>query len=520
MYDLIIKNGVVIDGTGSPGFHADVAVKDGKIARIGRGLTGAAKTLDAAGLVVTPGFIDSHSHADSSVLRFPDLTEKVEQGITVNIAGQCGSSATPLSRTEKREKYHDIEGLGNTFDLRSDPAKFFSALRDLPLGCGTVFLIGHGTLRKAVMGMENRAPTPAELEQMKSLLRTAMEHGARGLSFGLYYAPGSYAATDEAVEIAKVAGEFGGVIAAHVRNEGPTLAKSVREFLTIAEQAGTRAVVSHHKACDTSESWGKVSHTLRMIDEANSRGMDVYCDVYPYTATSTGLASVFLPTEELARGVDGVKERLADPEYRAQMRAWSVDRYGDEGCGWVFVTQCTALPEFGGRYISDVAAETGKDPFDVIYDILLASKDNYCPACFFTICEEDVETVMRHPRAMLCTDSGVTAKPGQLHHPRLRGAFPRALGRYVRERKVVTLPEMIRKMTSMPAQVYDLPTKGLVREGMDADLCVFDPDTIRDTCWFDDCWRRNEGLRWVLIAGEVVAEDAVYNGKRMAKALL
>ena len=519
MYDLIIKNGIVIDGTGSPGYHAEVAVKDGKIAKIGRGLSGAAKTIDASGLVVTPGFIDSHSHADGQVLRHPDLVEKIEQGITVNIAGQCGGSNTPLSILEKREDFSEIEGVGNAYDLRSDPAKYFDALRKYQLGSGTAFLIGHGTLRRAVVGIENRAPSAEEMEKMKALLRTAMEHGARGMSFGLYYAPGSYATTAEAVEIAKVVGEYNGVIAAHIRNEAHDLVKSVREYLTILEKAGVRGVISHHKACDSPENWGKVTHTLRMIDEANAKGMDVYCDVYPYTATSTSLAAVFLPTEELARGNDGVAECLADPAYRAKMREWVIDRYGTDDCSWVFVTNCTAIPEYAARYVSDIARQTGKDQLDVIYDIIQASRI-YCPACYFTICEEDVETVMRHPRAMICTDSGVTVKKGQFHHPRLRATFPRTLGYYVRERKVVPLHEMIRKMTAMPARVYDLPTKGLVWEGMDADLCIFDPEKIRDACWFDDCWKKNEGLSFVLVGGEVVVEDAVYNGKRMAKALL
>ena len=299
MFDLIIKNGVVIDGTGSPGYHADVAVRDGKIVKIGRGLEDAAKTIDAAGLVVTPGFIDSHSHADGQVLKHPELREKIEQGITVNIAGQCGGSNVPLSRDEKREEYKELEGLGNEYDLRSDPAKYFAALREHPLGSGTAFLIGHGTLRKAVMGMENRAPSADELKAMQNLLRRCMENGARGLSLGLIYAPGCYAATEEAIEIAKVVSEYDGIVASHIRKEGKLLVRAVAEYLDILRKAGVRGVVSHHKACASEENWGKVSHTLRMIDEANDAGMDVYCDVYPYVATSTSLSATFLPGTEL-----------------------------------------------------------------------------------------------------------------------------------------------------------------------------------------------------------------------------
>ena len=246
MYDLLIKNGVVIDGTGSPGFHADVAVKDGKIVKIGRDLEGAAKTIDVAGLVVTPGFLDSHGHADTQVLKHPDMTEKIEQGIVASVNGQCGGSIVPLSKVEKRESFQEIEGLGNEYDLRSDPVKYFASQRDRKLGSGMIQLIGHGTLRSAVVGIENRAPSAEELEQMKALLRVCMENGAKGLSFGLYYAPGSYATTEEAVEIAKVVAEYNGVVDAHIRNEAHDLTKSVREYLNILEQAGVRGVVSHH----------------------------------------------------------------------------------------------------------------------------------------------------------------------------------------------------------------------------------------------------------------------------------
>ena len=518
MYDLIIKNGVVIDGTGSPGYHADVAVKDGKIAKIGRGLKDAAKTIDAAGLVVTPGFIDSHGHADVQVLKHPDMTEKIEQGIIASVNGQCGTSNVPLSKVEKREDFKEIEGLGNEYDLRSDPVKYFASQQDRKLGSGMILLIGHGSLRRAVVGIENRAPSREELEQMKDLLRVCMEHGAKGLSFGLYYAPGSYATTEEAVEIAKVVAEYNGVVAAHVRNEAHDLAKSAREYLNILEQAGVRGVYSHHKATFP-ENWGKVTHTLRMLDEAAERGLDIYCDVYPYTATSTPLAARFLPSTELARGDDGVAEALGDPAFRAEMRAWATETYGTDKCDWVLINQCKAFPEYSGRYVSDIAAERGQSDLDAVYDIIRACRI-YCSANYFTICEEDLETVIRHPRAMICTDAGVLSKPGNLHHPRMRGAFPRAIARYVREKGIVSLPEMIRKMTAMPARVYDLPGKGLVHEGMDADLCIFDPEKLRDKCTYQDCHARNEGLSYVLIAGEVVVEDGVYNGKRMAKAIL
>lgn len=518
MFDLVIKNGTVIDGTGSPGYNADVAVKDGKIVKIGRGLGGAVRTIDAAGLVVSPGFIDSHSHADTRVLRHPDLREKVEQGITVSANGMCGSSNVPLNNRVKRERLGNIEGLGNEYDLRSDPVKYFEALRQLTLGSGMVYLIGHGTLRASVMGIENRAPTAAELDKMKDTLRICMDNGARGLSFGLYYAPGNYASQDELVELAKIIPDYDGVVAAHIRNEGDTLEKSVREFLHILKVSGNRGIVSHHKAMFR-ENWGKVTHTLRMIDEANAGGMDVYCDVYPYTAASTTLSSRFLPTAEIARGEENILKSLADPAYRAEMRKWAEESCGTDKLDWVQLMRCRSNPEYSGRFISDIAKERGQDDMDTVYDII-QSCGTGCSASYFSMCEEDVETVIRYPRTMVCTDSSVLATENEFHHPRLRASFPRMLGHYVRDRKVVSLPEMIRKMTAMPARVFRIAGKGLVWEGMDADLCLFDPDTVRDACWFDNCWQKNEGLAYVLIGGEVVAENGTYNGNRMGKVIL
>lgn len=519
MFDCIIKNGNIIDGTGSPSYFSDVGIKDGKIAKIGKNLSGAAKIIDASGLVVTPGFIDSHGHADNHVLAHPDLIEKVEQGITVCIAGQCGISNILLPNFEKRENFGEIPGVGSEYDLRNDPEKYLSFMREYPIGSGLAFLVGHGALRKHVMGMENRAPTAEELEKMKSLLRLCLDNGAIGLSFGFYYAPGFYATEDEAAALSKIVAEYDGIVTAHIRNESYHLVRSVKEFLNVLSRSGARGVVSHHKVCENTEYWGKVHHTLQMIDEANMHGQNVYCDMYPYNATSNNLGVTFIAPAEHARGKEELIKLLDDPAYRAQIRPWITDQYGEEDYSWVRVNQCFSNPEYSGKTIEEIAQLLGKDPINTIFDIL---RDNqmYCSACYSTICEDDLETVLRHPRCMICTDSGVMVKPGEVHHPRMRGTFPRALGKYVRERGIVSLPEMIRKMTAMPARVYGLRGKGLIWENMDADICIFDPEKITDKCRFGDCHKRNEGLNYVMIAGEVVAENAVYNGKRMAKAVL
>ena len=274
-YDLVVKNGRIIDGTGSPAYLADVAVKDGKIVRIGRGIESGEQEIDASGLVVTPGFIDSHSHSDSSVLTYPDQIEKIEQGITTSIGGQCGSSPAPLDRDVSLDSTEQIGEYGRKVEILRTMGTFLETAKNVPQGSNIAILVGHRALRKAVMGMENRAPSTEELEKMKAFLREGIEHGALGVSFGLIYPPSCYAETDELIALAKVVGEYHGLVVAHIRNEGSTLIQAVEEFIRVIRESGTRGVISHHKS-SIKENWGKVKHTLRMIDEANEEGVEVY----------------------------------------------------------------------------------------------------------------------------------------------------------------------------------------------------------------------------------------------------
>lgn len=512
MYDLIIKNGQIIDGTGSPAYRADMAIKDGKIARIARGLEGAAQTIDAAGLVVTPGFIDSHSHSDRALLSGPEQREKIEQGITTSIGGQCGTSLAPMSRDD--DPTAPIEPYGTKAEVIGTMGRFLDTVKNIPLGANSAVFVGHSALRKAVMGMENRAPSPEELERMKDLLRDGIEHGAMGVTFGLTYTPSVYSKTDELIELAKVAGEYNALVAAHIRNEGDKLVQAVEEFLTILRASGARGIISHHKAMGK-DNWGKVTHTLRMIDQANEEGLDVYCDTYPYCASGTTLKARFIPKELHVGGDESIVKLLSDPEKRKELRQ-RVAKPSDGDLGWVLVPRSKLFPDHPGLRVSELAALCGKDPYDVVFDLIQSQPT--ISVNYFTVCEEDLETVMAHPRTMICTDSGVSGKTTP--HPRMTGSFPRALGRYVRERKVVSLPEMIRKMTAMPAAVYGLTGKGILAEGMDADICIFDPNTIIDRADFLDQTRKAEGLNYVLMAGQVVVENATFNGKRLGKVLL
>ncbi len=498
MYDLIIKNGKIIDGTGSPYYRADIAVKDGKIAKIGKALDGAERIIDAAGLTVTPGFIDSHSHSDSAVDQYPALIEKVEQGITTSIGGQCGGSTAPRKD----------EGL--------TMGEWLDRTKDKPLGSNQGMLIGHGTIRKYVIGPYDRDPTAEELEQMKALVRDAMEHGALGMSFGWYYAPGCFSKTPESIALASVVGEYHGVIAAHIRDESNRVVESVEEFITVARESGCRGVISHHKSAHK-ENWGKVKTTLQLIDAANEEGLEIYCDVYPYCASNTTMSSALIPAKYRSEGDAHLLKLLEDPASREAIHRDSAAIFGED-LSWVMISSCSALPHYQYRRISEIAEELGKSHYDTMMDIVYESNVS-CGACFFTMCEEDVTTVMRHPRAMICTDSGV-ARHLTKFHPRLRGTFPRVLGRYVREQGVTTLPEMIRKITSMPAMVYGFTNKGLIHEGFDADICIFDADTIIDRADFTDCSKRAEGLNYVIVGGKVAAENAVSTGELGGKLLL
>ncbi len=502
MYDIIIKNGKIIDGTGSPYFRCDIAIKDGKIVKVARGLDGAKEIIDAEGLTVTPGFIDSHSHSDRNILTYPDQIEKIEQGITTSIAGQCGGSIAPCHRDTEDKGIYETMG------------KFLDATKQQPQGSNTALLVGHGSIRSAVMGTENREPTAEELERMKDHLRSAMENGATGMSFGLIYNPGMFSKTDELCEMAKVLAEYNGVLAAHIRNENINLIKSVEEFITVVKSSGVRGVISHHKSTFF-ENWGKVNHTLSMIDKANEEGFDLYCDVYPYTASHTTLSAYLVPKEYHADG--GVCRNLRDPEAYKLIKNISIETNGPD-LSWILVVYCRNHPEICGKRISEIAEMWGMDHYDTTYKLILDS-ENGCNCCFFSMCEEDVETVMRHPRAMIGTDAGV-ARDNPFFHPRLKATFPRVLGEYVRNRKVTSLPEMIRKMTAMPAAVYGLSGKGLIREGMDADICIFDADRIIDKATYDNCNQRCEGLNYVLLGGKVVVKDAVYGGEMAGKIIL
>ena len=495
MYELLIKNAKIIDGKGNEPYFADVAIEKGKIADIGRGLNDGERNIDAKGLTLTPGWIDSHSHSDRNFLTRPTQKEKVEQGITFSITGQCGGSPAPLKNNDSQK----IETVG----------QFLERASKVEQGSWAALLVGHNTVRRAVMNNENRKPTLEELEQMKALVDEAMEKGAIGMSLGLYYVPGCYADIDEVIELGRVVAKHKGIITSHIRNENDGLIEAVEEFLHIIKETGCRGVISHHKAMDKNN-WGKVKTTIEMIEKANAEGADVYFDVYPYIASSTSMTSRFVPKQFHPPMTTSVLDLLKNEEVCEKAKAWGKAKWGND-LSWVMMVDVGGHPEYRGLTVNKIAEIKGQtDRFDTVFDIMREG-NGLSNICTFMMCEEDVEYVMKHPRSMMCTDAG--AKVGNAHyHPRMVGAFPRILGRYVREKSVTSLPEMIRKMTSLPAYVYGLDTKGRIEKGYDADICIFDEEKIIDRADFVDSSLPNEGLEYVIIDGKVVLEGGTHNG--------
>ena len=522
MYDLLIRNAYILDGTGNPGCHGDVGVLAGKIAAVAPRVEGEAKVLvDARGLALAPGFIDSHSHNDALVEQFPECIAAVEQGITTQVAGMCGLSAAPLSPEHTEDGLRGLRTLcehplSSPVENRYSFARYLDIV-DRPLGSSMAFLVGHGMLRAAVMGYADRVPTKSELESMEALLDEALGAGAFGLSFGLIYPPGSYCDEEEMTALCRVVAARGGVMTVHLRSENTRLIEATEEMLRVVRRSGVRCVISHHKATGGPANWGKTEQTLALIHQANDDGFDVFCDQYPYTASSTSLATN-IPGKMHALGTEKLLEMLGSPAGRAALRPLILEgKTPEERFVYTMIGHSPSHPEYNGRMLNDLARGSGQDPYELQCDILLADRLT-TGAIFHTMSEDDVCRVMRDPRAMIGTD-GIWYPGSEGTHPRSIGTFPRVLGRYVRAQGIIPLEQAIRKMTSLPAMVYGLHGKGLLRAGMDADMVLFDADKIIDHADYTDFRARCEGLTAVYVGGGLAAENAVFTGLRGGKVL-
>ena len=511
-FDLLILGGKVVDGSSNPWFHADIGVRGEKISEIGR-LSGsvASKMIDASGKVVAPGFIDMHSHSDIYLFTNPLAEPKTRQGVTTEVLGQDGLSVAPLTTESRSELRKYLAGLLGDFPASwtwRSVGDYLKQVEEAKPSVNTATYVGHGSVRAAVMGFEERAPTPKELQEMKELVDRSMKEGAFGLSTGLIYPPSCYADVEELGELCKAVADLGGYYVTHLRNEADTLLESMKEAFEIARVSGVPAHISHHKAAGR-RNWGRVRDSLAMIDRARDEGMDVTCDQYPYIAGSTMLSSI-LPSWAHEGGTERMLDRLGDRGVRSRMKA---DMERDLQS--IMVTYCRHRKQFEGKMLTKIAEETGKDPYDAAFDLLLEEEAAVSMAVF-NMCEDDVKMVMRHPAVMIGTDGLLAGRP----HPRAYGTYPRILGRYVREERNLGLEDAVRKMTSLPAQRLGLRDRGLLREGYFADIAIFDPEAVLDRATFEDPLQFPAGVEWVIVNGAVTVENGAHTGARNGKVCL
>ena len=496
-YDLVIINARIIDGTGNPWFRGSIAIKDGRIAKVGRFDKAETKhVIDAKNQIVAPGFIDVHAHTED-IFDNPSAENFVRMGVTSLVTGNCGGSTT-------------------------DVAEFLGRFKEKPLAVNLATLIGHNSVRSSAMGLDNRAPTPEEQQKMNALVDKAMRDGAVGLSTGLIYLPGTFAKTEEVVELAKVAARYGGTYASHIRNEGNEVAAAIREAINIGEQANLPVEISHFKI-SSKALWGQTPMTIGLIEEARRRGLTVTVDQYAYPASSTSL-DVRLPDWLLAGGREEGKKRLADPATREkvvnEMKEW-LKKVKFKDYEFAYVASYRAEPPFNGKNIKEITKiARGKDRVDdQIAQILEMYEKGGAQMVYQVMDEPDVQNIMKQPFTMIASDSGTRRLGSGVPHPRGYGNNARVLGRYVRELKIISLEDAIRKMTSLPAQTFGLRDRGQIREGLAADLVIFDETKVGDKATYQQPHQYPEGFSTVIVNGGVVFDGTKMTGTMSGRPL-
>jgi N-acyl-D-amino-acid deacylase len=517
MLDLILRGGRIIDGTGSAWFFGDVGIQGDTIVALGdlRSMQ-AARVIDVAGAVVAPGFVDIHTHSDLSLLVNPRGESKIRQGVTTEVVGNCGISYAPLAGTAADFIAADMAEYQLPLTWRS-MSEYMDELQGARPSLNVAVLIGLGLIRRGVVGDDDRPATPEEMDAMRALVAAGMADGAFGISSGLIYAPGCFADTAELTEMAKVAHQYGGFYATHMRNESDKLTEAVAEAIAIGEGSGAPVEISHHKAVGVLN-WGKVKDSLALIEEARSRGVDVTCDQYPYTASATGLAES-IPMWAHDGGREALLARLSDPVTRARIAQEAHDETMTLRKGWdKLILTSAGTPKYQhleGKDFDQIGLILGLAPVEAMIEIVLASGAT-AGRVGFGMCEEDVAYVMRHPLTMIGSDGNAIAPYGLLSHgkphPRSYGTFARVLGRYVRDLKVLPLEEAVRKMTSLPCRKLGLWDRGILRPGMKADITVFDPDTVADRADFVNPHQYADGVAYVIVNGTVVIDGGEHTG--------
>ncbi len=485
MNDLVIRNVEILDGLGGPVVTGDVAIEGGRISQVGDVAAGR-EEIDGLGQTLVPGFIDTHSHDDGAFFRHPDMAFKMAQGVTTVVSGNCGFSAIPIDPDVDpgRASGGILAGLDSTF---TDLNGYFDAALKKGPGINNMMLVGHNTTRTRVMGMEKRAPRASELTAMKGHIQAALEQGACGFSTGLIYRPGRWSDTEEVIELATAAGDAGALYTTHMRNEGDHLLAAVDEALTIGRDANVHLHISHHKSAGPAN-WGKVGDSLRKVNEALTAGQPVTLDVYPYTAGSGRMIEYF--------NLNQINRQLAEV---------------------IRIASCPAFRQYEGRMLKDIAAEQAVDICDLTYSILTAPLGDRTICIQFIIDEQDIVTNLQFPDMMVGSD-GIPDLKGQ-PHPRLFGTFPRILAKYVRDDGILTLPEAVRRMTSLPARVFGMSQRGQIKSDYWADLVLFDPHTIKDDATYDDPKTQPTGISLVVINGRVRMRENMQTSERSGKML-
>ena len=496
--DVLIKNGKIIDGTGNGWYYADIAIANGKIIALKKNITIAAvKTIDAKGLIVAPGFIDVHTHIEGDEAKTPTADNFIYDGVTTVIAGNCGASNT-------------------------DIGKYLHWIDSLQLSINVASLIGHNDVRKAVMGRANRDATESELLQMESIVDKAMKDGAVGLSTGLIYIPGTYTKTPEIVRLAKVAAKYNGIYASHMRDEGDGVTQAIEEALTIGREANIPVEISHFKLSGQ-QNWGRSNQTIPMIIAARKEGLDVTIDQYPYTASSTSL-STLLPDEILADGQDSIVARLSRPEIKKEVTAYMIKKLKNRKLkhySYAVVAYYKTDTTLNGKSIEVINLLKGRKHkvSEEAITVMEMMVQGGASMIFHGMGEPDVQHIMQYPFNMFASDASIRAFGQGAPHPRGYGTNARVLGKYVREQKIISLEEAIRRMTSLPAQKFQLKNIGLLKEGMNADIVIFDEKEVSDKATFENPHQYSIGFKFVLVNGQLVVENAKHTGVKSGRAL-
>jgi N-acyl-D-amino-acid deacylase len=496
--DILIRNGKIIDGTGNNWIYGDVAIKDGRIVAVGRQINFAAsKTIDATGLIVSPGFIDVHTHLEGDELKDPNATNFILDGVTTCITGNCGSSNT-------------------------DIGKYLRWIDSLKLSINVASLIGHNDVRKAVMGKANREATTGEMEEMKTLVDKAMRDGAVGFSTGLIYIPGTYTKTPEIVQLAQVAAKYNGVYATHMRDEGDSVTYAIDEALTVGREAKIPVEISHFKLSGQ-QNWGRSKETLPMIESARKEGIEVTIDQYPYTASSTNI-STLIPDEILADNQDSVNSRLQNPQTRKYVIEHMLQRLKKRNLkhfSYAVVAYYKSDTTYNGKSIEQINTMKGNKhtkerEAEVIVDIMMHGGAS---AVFHGMSEEDVKRIMKYPFNMFASDASIREFGAGMPHPRGYGTNARVLAEYVRDQHVISMEEAIRRMTSLPAQKFQLRDRGLLADGFAADVVIFDENKVQDLSTYDYPHAYSTGFRYVIVNGVLTVDNEKHLGARAGRAL-